>query len=55
MNAIALLLIGLGAFGLGYVVYSRFIASRSYALDDSRPTPAHVGRHLDVQGEQQYP
>lgn len=41
MNAIALLFIGLGAFGPGYVVYSRFIASRIYALDDSRPTPAH--------------
>ena len=41
MNAIALLLIGLGAFGLGYVVYSRFIASRIYALDDARTTPAH--------------
>jgi len=41
MNAIALLLIGLGAFGLGYLVYSRFIASRIYVLDDSRTTPAH--------------
>src|SRR6056297_1299249 len=41
MNAIALLLIGLGAFGLGYLFYSRFIASRIYALDDSRTTPAH--------------
>ncbi len=41
MNAIALMLIGLGAFALGYLFYSRFIAAHIYALDDSRPTPAH--------------
>ena len=41
MNAIALMLIGLGAFVLGYLFYSRFIAARIYALDDNRPTPAH--------------
>ncbi|MDT8449454.1 MAG: carbon starvation protein A [Wenzhouxiangellaceae bacterium] len=41
MNAIALLLIGLGAFGLGYLFYSRYIARAIYALDDARPTPAH--------------
>ena len=42
MNAISMMLIGLGAFGLGYVFYSKFIATRIYALDDSRTTPAHT-------------
>jgi len=42
MSAIALMLIGLGAFGLGYVFYSRFIARHVYALNDDRPTPAHT-------------
>jgi carbon starvation protein len=41
MNALALMLIGLGAFALGYLFYSRFIARHIFALDDSRPTPAH--------------
>ncbi|TVS11231.1 MAG: carbon starvation protein A [Wenzhouxiangella sp.] len=41
MNAIALMLIGLGAFALGYLFYSRFIADKIYGLDDSRTTPAH--------------
>ena len=41
MNAIALMLIGLGAFLLGYLFYSRFIADKIYGLDDSRTTPAH--------------
>ncbi|NEZ03411.1 carbon starvation protein A [Wenzhouxiangella sp. XN201] len=44
MNAIALLLIGLGVFALGYLVYSRWIAERIYRLDDDRPTPAHSMR-----------
>jgi len=42
MSAIGLLLIGLAAFALGYLVYGRFIARRIYALDDARPTPAHT-------------
>ncbi|MFW5926618.1 MAG: carbon starvation protein A, partial [Wenzhouxiangella sp.] len=41
MNAIALLLIGLGIFTLGYLAYSRWIATRLYQLDDRRITPAH--------------
>jgi len=41
MNAIGLLLIGLGAFALGYAFYSRYIARVVYALDDRRATPAH--------------
>ncbi len=41
MNAIGLMLIGLGAFALGYLFYSRFIADKIYGLDDSRTTPAH--------------
>ena len=32
MNAIALAVMGLGAFGLGYVFYSRFIATRLFQL-----------------------
>ncbi len=41
MNAIALALIGLGAFGLGYVFYSRFIATRLFKLEADFVTPAH--------------
>jgi len=41
MSAIFLVVIGLGGMALGYIFYSRFIASKIYQLDDSRPTPAH--------------
>lgn len=41
MNAIVLMLVGMGALGLGYRFYSRFIARAIYSLDDTRPTPAH--------------
>jgi carbon starvation protein len=44
MNANALLLIGLGAFVLGYLIYSRFIAGRIYRLDAEFRTPAHKQR-----------
>jgi len=42
MNAIVLMMVGMGALGLGYRFYSRFIARAIYALDDTRPTPAHA-------------
>jgi len=41
MSAIYLVVVGLGAMALGYIFYSRFIATKIYQLDDSRPTPAH--------------
>ena len=41
MNAIALMLVGLGAFALGYVFYSRFIGEKIYRLDPNFRTPAH--------------
>jgi carbon starvation protein len=41
VNAIALLLVGLGAFALGYVFYSRFIGEKIYRLDPNFRTPAH--------------
>ncbi len=44
MSAIALLLVGLGAMGLGYVFYSKFIAERIYRLDPNYRTPAHTIR-----------
>ncbi|MCQ4295981.1 carbon starvation protein A [Pseudomonas stutzeri] len=44
MSAIALLLVGLGAMGLGYVFYSKFIAERIYRLDPNYRTPAHTMR-----------
>ncbi len=44
MSAIALLLVGLGAMGLGYVFYSKFIAERIYRLDPNYHTPAHTMR-----------
>ncbi len=43
MNGAVLLLIALGAFGLGYVVYSRFI-ERILGIDPERATPAHAKR-----------
>ena len=44
MSAIGLLLIGLGAFVLGYLLYSRFIVTRIYRLDPDFRTPAHEQR-----------
>ncbi len=42
MNAILLMAVGLGAFALGYVFYSRFIATRIFRLDPAFETPAHA-------------
>ncbi|HCR96130.1 MULTISPECIES: carbon starvation CstA family protein [Halomonas] len=41
MSAVILLLIGLGAMALGYVLYSKFIAQKIYQLDPDFKTPAH--------------
>ena len=41
MNAVILLLVGLGTMALGYFVYSKFIAERIYRLDPNYRTPAH--------------
>lgn len=41
MNAIVLLVVGLGAFGLGYFFYSRFLATKVFQLDENFVTPAH--------------
>ncbi|EKE84711.1 carbon starvation protein A [Idiomarina xiamenensis] len=41
MNAILLMLLGLGAMFLGYVFYSKFIAEKIYKLDPNFKTPAH--------------
>ncbi|WP_375056011.1 carbon starvation protein A [Zobellella sp. DQSA1] len=41
MNAIFLMLIGLGAMALGYFVYSKFIAEKIFRLDPNFRTPAH--------------
>lgn len=41
MNAIAAMLMGLGAMALGYLFYSRFIADKIYRLDPDFETPAH--------------
>ncbi len=42
MSAIIVAAIGLGAFALGYIVYSRFIAAKIYRLDPDFVTPAHA-------------
>ena len=42
MSAIALMAVGLGAFVVGYLVYSRFISERVFQLDPAFRTPAHV-------------
>lgn len=42
MNAITLLLVGLGAMSLGYLVYARFVARRLLELDPGFETPAHA-------------
>lgn len=44
MNAIVLLLLGLGAMMLGYLFYSKFIAEKIYRLEADYPTPAHTMR-----------
>ena len=41
INAAWLLTAALATYFVGYRFYSRFIAARIFALDDSRPTPAH--------------
>ncbi|PIE83546.1 MAG: carbon starvation protein A [Candidatus Contendobacter odensis] len=41
MNAVWLALIGLIAFALGYLLYSRFIARKIYQLDPDYVTPSH--------------
>jgi len=41
MNAIYLLLVGLGTMALGYFVYSKFVAEKLYRLDPNFVTPAH--------------
>src|SRR5438874_12222365 len=42
MNAFPLLLGALCCMAIAYRFYSAFIAAKVVALDDSRPTPAHV-------------
>ncbi len=41
MNSLLLAVIGVGMILAGYFLYSKFLAAKIYALDDSRPTPAH--------------
>ncbi|MGM0481458.1 MAG: carbon starvation CstA family protein [Pseudomonadota bacterium] len=41
MNAIVVMLLGLGAMFLGYVFYSKYIAEKIYRLDPDFKTPAH--------------
>ncbi|GAA1175495.1 carbon starvation protein A [Ornithinimicrobium humiphilum] len=41
MNSLLLALVGVGMILAGYFLYSKFLSSKIYALDDSRPTPAH--------------
>ena len=41
MSAIILLILGLGGMVAGYLVYSRFIATRIFRLDPDFKTPAH--------------
>lgn len=41
MNAIVVMLLGLGAMFLGYVFYSKYIAEKIYKLDPNFKTPAH--------------
>lgn len=42
MNAILLMVVGLGAFILGYLLYSRYISERIFRLDPDFETPAHA-------------
>ncbi|HIX62056.1 MAG TPA: carbon starvation protein A [Candidatus Halomonas stercoripullorum] len=41
MSAIILLILGLGGMAAGYLVYSRFIATKIFRLDPDFKTPAH--------------
>ncbi len=41
MSAVLLLVLGLGAMGLGYLVYSKFIAEKVFRLTADFQTPAH--------------
>lgn len=41
MNAILLMLLGLGGMFLGYVFYSKYVAEKIYKLDPDFRTPAH--------------
>ena len=40
MSAIILLILGLGGMAAGYLVYSRFIATKIFRLDPDFKTPA---------------
>lgn len=42
MNSAIVLLIGVALMLCGYLFYSKFIATKILALDNSRPTPAHT-------------
>src|SRR5687767_8343136 len=42
LRAMPLLLVVLCVLAIAYRFYSAFLAARVMALDDSRPTPAHV-------------
>ena len=44
LRALPILIFVLGAFAIAYRYYSAFLAAKVAALDDSRPTPAHL-RH----------
>ena len=41
MNALPILIAAICILTIGYRYYSAFLAARVFALDDSRPTPAH--------------
>lgn len=41
MSSVLLMLIGLALFAFGYLVYSRFLARRTFKLDAAFKTPAH--------------
>ena len=42
MSALVLMVVGLGAFTAGYLLYSRFISEHIFRLDPEFRTPAHV-------------
>jgi carbon starvation protein len=44
MSSVALMIVGLGMMGAGYLFYSRFIAEKIYRLDPDFRTPAHEFR-----------
>jgi carbon starvation protein len=44
MNAVVLMIIGLGTIAAGYLFYSKFIAEKIYRLDPDFRTPAHEFR-----------